>query len=144
MRSVPEHVTRPANKFGGSDLYGNAQQVRLPAEYDGQAAFTFADLERMKLGKRSYRYEEIRRGHLVGTKRGRFTIFLRPHVEAWLAAMPTNSTATQRSHRKAQGKAKTARAARHECRDACKDGLCEIGCGVPLNSAAPCGKGTGQ
>jgi len=61
----------------------------LPTQYDGQFAFTLADLRQMKLGERSYIYEEIKQGRLTATKRGRYTVFLRPNLLKWLAAMPT-------------------------------------------------------
>lgn len=54
-----------------------------------RAAFTTVELTRMGLGCHTYLWQQVRDGHLVGTKRGRYTIFLRTHVEAWLAAMPT-------------------------------------------------------
>lgn len=61
----------------------------LLAEQGGKVGFTSADLKRMGLGGRTYLWQQVRDGHLIATKRGRYTIFLRPHVEAWLAAMPT-------------------------------------------------------
>lgn len=54
----------------------------------GRLAFTATDLECMGFGKRGYIDGEVKCGRLIATKRGRCVIYLRPHVEAWVASLP--------------------------------------------------------
>lgn len=55
----------------------------------GKLGFSSRDVTRMGFGGRTYLWQEVRDNRLIATKRGRHTIFMLPHVVAWLASMPT-------------------------------------------------------